>query len=188
MKKDSNMDEENQDTPSNSQTEKEINSSIAQDTSSLENEKSPEEKLKEELSQSNDKYLRLYSEFENYKKRTLRDRIEFSKSVGSEIISSLLPVLDDFERAIKLMNEDKDSSAMKEGVNLIYSKFKTLLQQKGLSEMKSAGEKFDSDFHEAVANAKSADASMKGKVVEELEKGYFLNGKVIRYSKVIVGS
>ena len=155
----------------------------------IETEVSATEKLQAETAELKDKLLRLYSEFENYKKRTFRERIELSKMAGVEVILALLPVLDDFERAMKSINTDAQSTdAVKEGINLIYTKFKTLLQQRGLEEMKSTGTVFDSDLHDAVTNAPAPSEEMKGKVVEELEKGYYLNGKVIRHAKVIVGN
>lgn len=146
------------------------------------------DRLKLEILSLNDKFLRLYSEFENYKKRVSRDRIEMSKTAGTDIFVSLLPVLDDFERANKALNELPEAVAAREGINLIYSKLKNTLLQKGLLEMKSSGEVFDSDLHEAVTMAAAPGPEMKGKVLEELEKGYFLNGKVIRHAKVVVGS
>ena len=155
----------------------------------IETEVNAAEKLQAETAELKDKLLRLYSDFENYKKRTFRERIELSKMAGVEVILALLPVLDDFERAIKSITTDTQvTDALKEGVNLIYTKFKTLLQQKGLEEMKTDGTVFDSDLHDAVTNAPAPSEDMKGKVVEELEKGYYLNGKVIRHAKVIVGN
>ena len=145
-------------------------------------------KTTEEISQLNDKFLRLYSEFDNYKKRVSRDRIEFSKMAGAEIFISLLPVIDDFERAMKAISEDSQAISIREGINLVYTKFKNTLQQKGLQEMKSSGEVFDSELHEAVSTAPAPTEDMKGKVLEELEKGYYLNGKVLRHAKVLVGS
>jgi molecular chaperone GrpE len=138
----------------------------------------------------NDKYLRLYSEFDNYRKRTLKERIEFSKTASEDIILSLLPVLDDIERALKSTLETADGMEVvpKEGLQLIYKKFNGLLAQKGLEPISSMGELFDVDYHDAITNIPSPSPDMKGKVVDEVEKGYKLNGKVIRYSKVVVGN
>lgn len=155
--------------------------------SSIEKEdtESPEEKIAE----LNDRFLRLYSEFDNYRKRTLKEKIELSKTASAEVITDLLPVLDDFERAIKAFSETGDSNAsLKEGIILIYNKFLNVLTQKGLEQMKTIGEPFDTDFHEAITNIPAPSPDLKGKVVDEIEKGYLLNGKVIRYAKVVVGS
>jgi molecular chaperone GrpE len=138
----------------------------------------------------NDKYLRLYSEFDNYRKRTQKERIELSRTASEDIILSLLPVMDDIERA--LVSTLKSSEGMevvpKEGLQLIYQKFKSLLSQKGLEVIPAIGESFDVDFHDALTNIPAPSEDMKGKVVDEVEKGYKLNGKVIRYSKVVVGN
>ena len=157
-------------------------------SSHTEAEKNPAAETEEELALTKDKLLRLYSEFDNYKKRTLREKIEFSKTASAEIIIDMLPVLDDFERAIKSMTETKQDAAMIEGVNLIYTKMKTALEQNGLKEMKSFGENFNPDLHDALSSIEAADKKMKGKVVEEIQKGYYLNGVVIRHAKVIVGN
>ena len=146
-------------------------------------------KLEAEVAALNDKYLRLYSEFDNYRKRTMRERIELSKTASAEVITAMLPVIDDLERAIKSHSEAGESvSALTDGVNLIYGKFLAVLGQQGLGQMKSAGEEFDTDFHEAVTNIPAPQPELKGKVVEEIQKGYLLNGKVIRFAKVVVGS
>jgi len=137
----------------------------------------------------NDKYLRLYSEFDNYRKRTQKERIEFSKTASEDIILSLLPVLDDLERALTstLKTGEGMEVVPKDGLELIYQKFKALLAQKGLEPITSMGEVFDVDFHDAITNIPAPSDNLKGKVVDEVEKGYKLNGKVIRYSKVVVG-
>jgi molecular chaperone GrpE len=156
--------------------------------SHAEAEKNPMAEMEEELAMTKDKLLRLYSEFDNFKKRTLREKIEFSKMASAEIILAMLPVLDDFERAIKSMTDTQQDAAVIEGVNLIYTKLKNSLEQKGLKEMKSAGENFDADLHDALSNVEVEDKKMKGKVMEEIQKGYYLNGTVIRHAKVIVGN
>jgi molecular chaperone GrpE len=143
----------------------------------------------EKLSELNDKYLRLYSEFDNYRKRTLRERIELSKTASADVIASLLPVLDDFERALKAHSSDTEhEKVFHEGISLIYNKLLNALIQKGLEQMITMGEPFNTDRHEAVANISAPDPELLGKVVDEVEKGYLLNGKVIRYAKVVVGS
>lgn len=165
-----------------------------QDETELNEQKLPEsaateeEVLSEKLSEANDKFLRLYSEFDNYRKRTAREKIELSKTAGEEIFKTILPLLDDFERGIKAAENAADVQAVKEGMVLIFQKFKNTLQQKGLSEMESKGQAFDADFHEAITNIAAPEEALKGKVIDELEKGYLLNGKVIRFAKVVVGA
>jgi molecular chaperone GrpE len=138
----------------------------------------------------NDKYLRLYSEFDNYRKRTLKEKIELGKTASEDIILALLPVIDDIERALSssLKTADETEVVPKEGLQLIYQKFKSLLLQKGLEAIPSLGEPFDVDYHHALTNMPAPSEDMKGKVIDEVEKGYKLNGKVIRYSKVVVGN
>lgn len=145
------------------------------------------EKLQAEIADLKDKTLRIYSEFDNYKKRTAKERIDLQKSAGAEIIMAMLPIVDDFERAIRSISETSDISALKEGVILIYNKLKSTLEAKGLEEMKSLGQPFDSDIHEAITNIPAPSDDLKDKVVDEVEKGYYLNGKVLRYAKVVVG-
>jgi molecular chaperone GrpE len=146
------------------------------------------EKLEAEIVQLNDKYLRLYSEFDNYRKRTLKEKIELSKTASEEIILSILPVLDDFERAIRAFEiSDESTDSLKHGIILIFGKFINILSQQGLQQMKTIGEEFNTDFHEAITNITAVDPAMKGRVVDEIEKGYILNGKVIRFAKVVVG-
>jgi molecular chaperone GrpE len=142
-----------------------------------------------QYSDLNDKYLRLYSDFDNFRKRTLKEKIEQSKYASADIIIKLLPVLDDFERAIKAFDGTSEAGqAQKDGMVLIYNKFRTILNQQGLEPMRTAGESFNTDFHEAITNIPAPAPELKGKIVDEVEKGYLLNGKVIRYAKVVVGS
>jgi molecular chaperone GrpE len=143
--------------------------------------------LKAKADDINDKYLRLYSEFDNFRKRTAKEKMDLIQSAGEDVFKSILPVLDDFERAIKSNSETTDVKAVNDGVNLIFNKLKTTLNQKGLSEMNAVGETFDADVHEAITNIPAPSEDMKGKVVEELEKGYSLNGKIIRFAKVVIG-
>jgi len=149
---------------------------------------SAEDKFKQELSQANDKYLRLYAEFDNFRRRTIKEREEARKTEGKDVIVALLPVLDDFERALRSMENATDVVPVKEGVELIQTKLKNVLAQKGLKEMQSIGTPFDADLHEAITNIPAPTDDMKGKVIDEMEKGYELNEKVIRFAKVIVGA
>ncbi|QKJ33092.1 nucleotide exchange factor GrpE [Mucilaginibacter mali] len=147
-----------------------------------------EDKLKEEVAQANDKYLRLYAEFDNFRRRTRQERADERKEAGKEAIVALLPVLDDFERAEKAMQNATDVNAVKEGVALIQNKLKNILTQKGLKEMEAKGTTFDADIHEAITSIPAPTDDLKGKVVDELEKGYYLNDKVVRFAKVVVGA
>jgi len=134
-----------------------------------------------------DRYLRLSAEFDNYRKRTLREKIELTKHAGENILISIVPVMDDFERALKLMGGTTDCVAMKSGIDLIYNKFKEFLKQNGIREIESLNSSFNVDLHEAITKIPVEDPAMKGKVVEVVEKGYFLHDKVMRFSKVVVG-
>ena len=144
------------------------------------------EELQEKYDELNDKYLRLFSEFDNYRKRTAKEKIELSKTASESIMVDLLPILDDFERALQTM-ENKETDANYEGVVLIYNKFKRTLEQKGLEEINAKDAVFDTDEHEALTNVPVTDESQKGKVLDVIQKGYKLNGKVIRYARVVVG-
>ena len=162
----------------------------SEETISLDNlnSENKEDDWQLKFAEMNDRYLRLYSEFDNYRKRSARERVEFAKTAASDTFTAILPVLDDFDRAAKAMENADDIAVVKEGMHLIYHKFRSILISKGLEEMNAQGETFDADFHEAITSIPSPDDSMKGKVVDEVEKGYSLNGKVIRFAKVVVGS
>jgi molecular chaperone GrpE len=146
-------------------------------------ELSPEEKMAE----IEDKYLRLVAEFDNYRKRTTRERMEFFAIAGEDIITGLLPVLDDFERATKAINETADTHAIHEGIELIYNKFFKYLESKGLKQIDAVGKDLNTDEHEAVSKFPASSVDQKGKVIDIIQHGYTLNGKVIRYAKVVVG-
>lgn len=151
-------------------------------------ELSEEEKLKAESAEWNNKYLRLYAEFDNFKRRTSKERLDLMQMAGKDVIVELLTVLDDFERAQKSMETATDIEAVKEGVNLVHLKLKNLLTSKGLKEMNAIGTEFDADLHEGITNIPAPTDNLKGKVIDELEKGYYLNDKVIRFAKVIIGA
>ncbi len=145
------------------------------------------ERLQEKYDELNDKYMRLYSEFDNYRKRTAKERIELQKSASREVILDTLPVVDDLERAIQSFEEHQLSDEAKKGIELIYNKLINILRQKGLKEIEAMGQPFDTDFHEAITNIPAPSKKMKGKIMDVVQKGYTLNGKVIRYAKVVVG-
>lgn len=147
-----------------------------------------EEISSDKYDELNDKYLRLYSDFDNYRRRTLKDIGDIRKNASEELVIKLLPVLDDFERAIKAFDTTDNADALKSGIVLIFNKFMTVLTAQGLEQMKTVGEAFDTDFHEAITNIPAPDEKMKNRVMDEVEKGYLLNGKVIRFAKVVVGS
>jgi Molecular chaperone GrpE (heat shock protein) len=151
-------------------------------------DQTPEQLLTAELAVANDKYLRLYAEFENYKRRISKERIELIQTAGKEIIASLLPVIDDFDRALKAIETASEVGPVKEGVSLVGQKLKNILSQQGLKEMESIGKPFDAELQEAITNIPAPSDDLKGKVIDEVEKGYFLHGKVLRHAKVVVGS
>lgn len=146
-----------------------------------------EGKLKAEIAELNDKYLRLYSEFDNMKRRNAKERIELMDTAGKDILLSFIPVVDDFERAQKAFENSTDVEAVKEGVTLIHTKFLNILSQKGVKPIESKGQPFDVDYHEAITKIPAPTDDLKGKVVDEVEKGYTLKDKVIRFAKVVIG-
>ena len=142
--------------------------------------------LEAELNESKDKYLRLAAEFDNFRKRTAKERIELFQTAGKDIITDLLDVLDDIDRASGELDESKDKH-LKQGVGLIFNKFKNILQSKGLKAMEAKGEVFDPELHDAITEIPAPTEDLKGKVVDEISKGYYLNDKIIRHAKVVVG-
>lgn len=151
-------------------------------------EMSEEERLKGELGKEKDKFLRLFAEFENYKKRTSKERMELFKTAGQEVMVSLLPVLDDFDRAMKELSKSEDTEMFK-GVELIKVKFQETLKSKGLQEVEvSVGDTFDAEIHEAITQIPAPDEKMKGKIIDVIEKGFKLGDRIIRHPKVVVGN
>lgn len=148
------------------------------------------EGLKAEVGELKDKYLRLYSEFENFRRRTSKEKLDLIKTASEETVVSLLPVIDDFERALKSMSENKpDDTSSKEGIQLIFNKLKYVIEQQGVKEMGTkSGDDFNPEIHDAITKIPVEDESLKGKIVEVLEKGYYLHEKVIRFAKVVTGS
>jgi len=148
----------------------------------------PMAKLQADYNELNDKFLRLFSEFDNFRKRTQREKLDIIKSGGSDVMKSILPVIDDFERAVKANENNQDPDSLKSGFNLIHSKFAQILQSKGLKPMDLIGTDFNSDISEAIANVPVSDESQKGKVIDIAEQGYYLNDVIIRFAKVVVGN
>ncbi len=148
---------------------------------------SKEKELENKLKEQEDKYLRLSADFDNYRKRTLKEKIEMTRYAGLEIMSQILPVIDDFERAMTFIKETRDSDAVRQGIELMYNKFKDYLKQQGVEEINALHQEFDTDFHEAVTKIPAPKNDLKGKIVDVIEKGYRLNDRVIRFSKVVVG-
>lgn len=143
--------------------------------------------LEQELQEAKDKYLRQVAEFDNFRKRNARERVELIQTAGKEVISSLLEVLDDCDRAEKQIQNGADVKAVAEGVQLVFNKLRATLQAKGLKAMNTIGTEFNPDIHEAITEIPAPTPDLKGKVIDELEKGYYLNDKIIRFSKVVVG-
>jgi len=146
------------------------------------------EELQEKYNDLNDRFLRLYSEFDNFRKRNAKEKLELIKTASQNLIVDLLPILDDLERGIDAFKEHNADPELIKGVELIYNKFYNILKQKGLKAMDSMGKEFDTDWHEAITNIPAPSEDLKGKVVDVIQKGYLLNDKVIRYAKVIVGN
>ncbi|MDO5342127.1 MAG: nucleotide exchange factor GrpE [Bacteroidia bacterium] len=149
-------------------------------------EKDPLAELQEKYNELNDKYVRLYSEYDNFRRRTANEKIELIKTASEGAISAMLPILDDFERALPTMEKSEDKSNY-EGALLIYNKLKKTLEQKGLEEINANGAEFNTDEHEALTQIPAPEETLKGKVMDVIQKGYKLNGKVIRYARVVVG-
>lgn len=143
--------------------------------------------LEQELGEAKDKYLRLYAEFDNYKKRTVKERLDLISTAGRDTIASILPVLDDFDRAKKSADDDASSEVFTEGVMLVYNKLHGVLSARGVKPMESTGEAFDPELHDAITEIPAPTEEMKGKVIDTIETGYYLKDKIIRHAKVVVG-
>ena len=139
------------------------------------------------LAASNDKYLRLSAEFDNFRKRTLKEKMDLMKNASESVIVNFLPVIDDVERAVKAIEISDDLETIKEGINLIYNKFKDFTRQNGVVEIEAKGLELNTDHHEAITKIPAPTEALKGKIVEVVQKGYMLNDKVIRYAKVVIG-
>ncbi len=169
--------------------QKEVEQEVATEEAAAEATEMDEvEKLNDEIQKEKDNFLRLFAEFENYKKRTSRERIELFSTANRELMLALLPVLDDFERGLNEI-EKSSEGALLEGMKLIYNKFKSTLTQKGLKEVEvKSGDVFDAEIHEAISQIPAPDKKLKGKIIDVVEKGYKLGDTIIRYPKVVMGS
>jgi molecular chaperone GrpE len=150
-------------------------------------EENEAEKLRDELQEQKDKYLRLFAEFDNFKRRTAKERIDLMQTAGKEVITSMLDVLDDMDRAEKQIQKADDINQVKEGIQIVFNKLRSALQAKGLKPMESINTDFDVEKHEAITEIPAPTKDLKGKVVDEVTKGYYLNDKIIRHAKVVVG-
>jgi molecular chaperone GrpE len=145
------------------------------------------EALENSLLQKNDQYLRLHAEFDNYRKRTLKEKMELTKTAGESLLINILPVIDDFERAMKAMETATEIAPVKEGIDLIYKRFTDFVKMNGIKEIDAKEKDFDTDLHEAITKIPSPTEELKGKVVDVIQKGYTLNDKIIRFAKVVIG-
>ena len=176
-------DDQNPEVPENGN---DIEKELKQD---MESELAGVEKIKDELEDVKDKYLRLYSEFENFRRRTAKERMELVKTANEDLVLSLLPVVDDFERAQKALEETNQPKETLEGYQLIYNKLYKSLEQKGLKKIEvEKGSEFDTELHDAISQMPAPEDGLKGKVIDVVEKGYYLGDKVIRFAKVVIGS
>jgi molecular chaperone GrpE len=146
------------------------------------------QKLQDEINELKDKNLRLVAEFDNFRKRTAKERIELISTAGKDVVQSLLDVVDDSNRALKQMEVDNDPASLKEGATLVFNKLQHILQQKGLKQMDCMGKDFDADLHEAITEIPAPSEDMKGKILDVVQPGYYLNDKLIRHAKVVVGA
>lgn len=157
-----------------------LNAKIAELTAKI-------EELNDVVAQKNDQYLRLQAEFDNYRKRSLKEKMELTKSATSGLLLNVLPVVDDFDRAMQVLETAADTKAIKEGIDLIYKRFVDFLTQNGVKEIEAKGLDFDVDMHDAITKIPAPSEELKGKVVDVIQKGYLLNDKVIRFAKVVIG-
>ena len=164
---------------------KETASEEEEEKEAVEEKKEPT--TEEKLAELQDRYLRLSAEYDNFRKRTLKEKIDLQKSANERLLETLLPVADDFDRALQVVDEAKEIEAVKEGLILISGKFNGFLAQQGVKEIEAVKKEFDTDLHEAITKIPAPSKKLKGKVVEVIQKGYYLNEKVLRYAKVVIG-
>jgi molecular chaperone GrpE len=184
--KDKDVDIKKDENPDIKSKEQKEESSKEKDSNSKKANKQIKE-LEEVIDQKNDQFIRLQAEFDNYRKRTLKEKMELTKSAGESLLVNILPLVDDFERALDSMKESKKDDPVKQGLDLIYKRFIDFLNQNGVKEIEAAGQEFDTDLHEAITKIPAPSEELKGKIVDVVQKGYMLNDKVIRYAKVVIG-
>ena len=162
---------------------------VAEENVEPKKEPTPEDEsaVAEKLAELQDRYLRLSAEYDNFRKRTLKEKIDLQKNANAKLLESILPVADDFDRAMQIVDEAKDIKAVKEGMMLISGKFQGFLNQQGVKEIGALNKEFDTDLHEAITKIPAPSKKLKGKVVDVIQKGYYLNDKVLRFSKVVIG-
>lgn len=168
--------------------QEETNTDSEENTDEEVEELSEEEKLAQQLDELKDKNLRLVAEFDNFRKRTAKERVDLIATAGRDIVADLLDVVDDCNRAAQQMEKDEDANSIKEGALLVFNKFQSTLQQKGLKAMDCVGKEFDADMHEAITEIPAPSEDMKGKIIDVVQPGYYLNDKLIRHAKVVVGA
>ena len=170
-----------------SETDNSQDKSAANDTDTTAQDTDKGDDLQKKYDELNDRYLRLMAEFDNYRKRTLKEKMDLTKYAEEDVIKGILPVVDNMERAIKSLETATDVNAVKEGIDLIYKKFMEFLEKRGIKEIEALNKELDTDLHEAVTKFAAPSEDLKGKIIDVIEKGYYLHDKVIRYAKVVVG-
>lgn len=180
-----NLQEEENGQPGNNQA---TETTASEQTEQQSSDTAEEENKPSELEELRDKFLRLQAEFDNFRRRTAKERQELFKTANQDLMVALLPVIDDFERAQSAIKDAQDVNAVREGVELVFSKLQNTLSQKGLKPMDAVGQPFDADLHEAITQIPAPTEEMKGKVIDQVEKGYYLNDKVVRFAKVVIGA
>jgi len=166
-------------------SENDLDATTEETVKKEESKLSEKERLEKELGEVKDKYLRIFAEFDNYRKRTIKERQEIIKLAAKDSLGAMLPAVDDFSRAIRLANDSEEK--IPEGIILIYNKLFKALEQQGIKEMETTGQDFDPELHEALTKIPAPSEELKGKIIDTIEKGYYLNDKIIRYAKVVVG-
>ncbi len=179
--------EQNAGDASNTDTNTEESANKAEENTENVAENSAQEDYQTKYNELNDRYLRLMAEFDNYRKRTLKEKMDLTKYAEEDVLKGILQVVDNMERAIKSMETASDMDAVKEGINLIYKKFQGFLESRGLKEVEAMGQELNTDLHEAVTKFAAPSEDLKGKIMDVIEKGYYLHDKVIRYAKVVIG-
>ena len=171
------------------EAKKELEQEETADEAEVEEKEEPKKEptAEEKLAELQDRYLRLSAEYDNFRKRTLKEKIDLQKSANQNLLEAILPVADDFDRAMQSVDDAKDIKAVKEGMKLISGKFNGFLNQQGVKEIEAVNKVFDTDLHEAITKIPAPSKKLKGKVVDVIQKGYFLNDKVLRFSKVVIG-